>query len=433
MASLHNENNTKDGVGQLGRFMIARDVEDFVVREGGQVHGNILIETLAAIPTNTPKGIYDAYERIFFKETADILKYYQNSALFLKNLHLDAVITSLAAYIGEMTKILKKNQSNKKKLLLIHLPPIDMVLLAVILDEAGVKNAALNFNRAPVVNGISKTFEAHLLLASARENPRLMAALAPLVKMLPSDIAQYDCILDENDTAPDYDIATIDSYIAQAIGFKEHQVILRSEEYPDASFLTAQGIQELCILDIDERSGFDTFYGGTLIKEGIDVHREVIPYLGIRDIGDYEAYVLTKNKEYLANRVQQRELSIAGGGMNKYEPSSGGKVKNSTSSLPSDGKSDNQISKGQAGVAMGTLAMLMIFLFIIDMRNGAPLFADKSKYKTGSGASSSSPWSSGGRWTSGSSSSSSSYSSSSSSSSKSVSSFGGGGFSKGGG
>ena len=28
MASLHNENNTKDGVGQLGRFMIARDVED---------------------------------------------------------------------------------------------------------------------------------------------------------------------------------------------------------------------------------------------------------------------------------------------------------------------------------------------------------------------------------------------------------------------
>jgi hypothetical protein len=34
MASLHNENNTKDGVGQLGRFMIARDVEDFVVREG---------------------------------------------------------------------------------------------------------------------------------------------------------------------------------------------------------------------------------------------------------------------------------------------------------------------------------------------------------------------------------------------------------------
>lgn len=71
----------------------------------------------------------------------------------------------------------------------------------------------------------------------------------------------------------------------------------------------------------------------------------MIPYLGIRDIGDYEAYVLTKNKEYLANRVQQRELSIAGGGMNKYEPSSGGKVKNSTSSLPSDGKSDNQISK----------------------------------------------------------------------------------------
>ena len=75
---------------------------------------------------------------------------------------------------------------------------------------------------------------------------------------------------------------------------------------------------------------------------------------------------------------------------------------------------------------MGTLAILMIFLFIIDMRNGAPIFADKSKYKTGSGASSSSPWSSGGRWTSGSSSSSSSYSSSSSSSSKSVSSFGGG-------
>ena len=166
----------------------------------------------------------------------------------MKNLHLDAIITSLAAYIGEMTKILKKNQSNKKKLLLIHLPPIDMVLLAVILDEAGVKNAALNFNRAPVVNGISKTFEAHLLLASARKNPRLMAA-------------QYDCILDENDSAPDYDIATIDSYIAQAIGFKEHQVILRSEEYPDASFLLEQGIQELCILDIDERSGFDTFYG----------------------------------------------------------------------------------------------------------------------------------------------------------------------------
>ncbi len=253
--------------------------------------------------------------------------------------------------------------------------------------------------------------------------------------MLPSDIAQYDCILDENDTAPDYDIATIDSYIAQAIGFKEHQVILRSEEYPDASFLLEQGIQELCILDIDERSGFDTFYGWTLIKEWIDVHRETIPYLGVRDIGDYEDYVLTKNKEYLANRVQQRELSIAGGGMNKYESSSGTKIKNSSSTIPSEWKSDNQVSKGQAWVAMGTLAMLMIFLFIIDMRNGAPLFADKSKYKTGSGvsSSSSSPWSSGGRWTSGSSSSSSSYSSSSSSSSKSISSFGGGWFSKWGG
>lgn len=160
-----------------------------------------------------------------------------------------------------MTKSLKKSSNDKKKLLLLHLPPIEMVLLAVIFDQAGVKNAVLNFNRAPVVNGVSKTFEAHLLLASARANPRLIEALAPLMKLLSPDIAQYDCILDENDSAPNYSIATIDSYIAQAIGFKEHQVILRSEEYPDASFLTAQGIQELCILDIDERSGFDTFYG----------------------------------------------------------------------------------------------------------------------------------------------------------------------------
>lgn len=34
MESSLNENNKKDGVGQLGRFMIARDVEDFVTREG---------------------------------------------------------------------------------------------------------------------------------------------------------------------------------------------------------------------------------------------------------------------------------------------------------------------------------------------------------------------------------------------------------------
>ena len=179
----------------------------------------------------------------------------------MQNLHLDAVIASLSEYIGSMSKKLSNGDSNKKKLLLIHLPPIDMVLLAILLDEAGVKNTALNFNRAPVVNGISKTFEAHLLLASARENPSLMRVLAPLAKLLPSDIHHYDCILDENDSAPDYDIATIDSYIAQAIGFKEHQVILRSEEYPDSSFLLNQGIQELCILDIDERSSFDTFYG----------------------------------------------------------------------------------------------------------------------------------------------------------------------------
>lgn len=82
-----------------------------------------------------------------------------------------------------------------------------------------------------------------------------------------------------------------------------------------------------------------------MLKDGIEVHRETISYQGVSDIGDYEAYVLIKNQEYLANRMQQREISIAGGGMNKYEPSSGGKVKNSTSSLPSDGKSDNQISK----------------------------------------------------------------------------------------
>ena len=95
-----------------------------------------------------------------------------------------------------------------------------------------------------------------------------------------------------------YDIAQIDGYIAQAIGFKEHQVVLRTEEYPDVDFLSSQKIEEVRIFDIDDTSGFDTFYGSTLLKGGIHVNREVIRYGSLHrdaipessfgDVGVYE-------------------------------------------------------------------------------------------------------------------------------------------------
>lgn len=96
--------------------------------------------------------------------------------------------------------------------------------------------------------------------------------------MLPEEITRHEVILDENDAPPDYLIADIDTYIAQAIGFKEHQVILRTDEYPSHDFLSQRGLERLMIIDIDERSGFDQFYAASLLEHGIEVEREVIPY-----------------------------------------------------------------------------------------------------------------------------------------------------------
>lgn len=64
------------------------------------------------------------------------MSYYRDPTLFLKNLYLDRFIQSVSAYIDHFVEALARDKSHKKTLLFVHLPPIDLALLAIVLDRS---------------------------------------------------------------------------------------------------------------------------------------------------------------------------------------------------------------------------------------------------------------------------------------------------------
>ena len=305
--------NTPEETNSYSRFLIARDVADFVERENGTLNAQSLFDVYRPYDGGHAPGIYDAYERLFFSETQKILSYYPHPEWFLQNLDLDEVLYKFEHFLQLFDQALVGElKPAEKSLIFVHLPPLEMALLALILDEYGIKNITLNFNRAPLVNSASKTLEAHMILTSARANPRFYEQIRALTATLSSGYEMHDVLIDENDTHDYGRLSSVESYIAQAIGLKNHQVILRVDEYPREAFLRSQAISHVYIVDIDTESRLDDYYRSSLESDGISVKRRYLPLGNVGSIGVYEDYVLRKNDEFLQKRAAQREKIMVG-------------------------------------------------------------------------------------------------------------------------
>ena len=353
-------------------------------------------------------------------------KYFPDMDIWLKNIHWDGIFLNAKNLLDQILSEWYEGNT----LSIIHLFPLEMVIVGEVLKKLWWVNTVYNFNRVPAVNSTSKTLEAGLFLVSWRyidwlKNPMEQLVWEMDTKYTNRSLDSHFFLFDENDTTPNWNIARIDSYVKWAIGFKESIITYHTEEFPSKEFLTKNNFRYIKLYDTDTSNSIDSYYRWVLWKtfslKNIKLTLSTLP-----SIGYYEEYVVEKNGEYLKYRkdvlktTQSNTIKIwSGGGTEKWKKSSALGGSSSSGSV-------QPLSLKEGMSYIGWLAILLPIFLMLEWTNGTAL-ANKSNtssvlYNGSSGVRSS--W---GFWSSFKS------SSSSSSSSSSISSFWGGGFSKWGG
>ncbi len=364
------------------------------------------------------------FMNIYSSDIEIFSKYFPDMDIWLKNIHWNEIFVNAKNLLDQILSQWYEGNT----LSIIHLFPLEMVIVGEILKKLWWVNTVYNFNRVPTVNSISKTLEAGLFLVSWKHIDWLKNPMEHLVqemgeKYKSRSLHTHFFLFDENDTTPNWNIARIDSYVKWAIGFKESIVTYHTEEFPSKEFLMKNGFKYIKLYDADTSNSIDSYYKWVLWKT-FSLENIKLTLNTISSIWYYEEYVVEKNSEYLKYRkdvlktTQANTIKIgSGGGTEKWK-------KSSALSGNYDGTAE-PLSLKEGMSYIGWLAILLPIFLMLEWSNGTALINNTGKSSVSYGGSSGIR-SSGGFWSS-------FKSSSPSSSSSSISSFWGGGFSKWGG
>ena len=113
---------------------------------------------------------------IYTPEIDGFSKYYPDMDIWMKNIHWD----SLFRGIKPLIRSLLERKGSDGNLSIIHLYPLEMVIIGETLKSLGIVNIVYNFNRLPAVNSISKTLEAGLFLVSWKQIDWLQSQMEKL-------------------------------------------------------------------------------------------------------------------------------------------------------------------------------------------------------------------------------------------------------------
>ncbi len=364
------------------------------------------------------------FMNIYSSDIEIFSKYFPDMDIWLKNIHWNEIFVNAKNLLDQILSQWYEGNT----LSIVHLFPLEMVIVGETLKKLWWVNTAYNFNRVPTVNSISKTLEAGLFLVSWKHIDWLKNPMEHLVqemgeKYKSRSLDTHFFLFDENDTTPNWNIARVDSYVKWAIGFKESIVTYHTEEFPSKEFLMKNGFKYIKLYDADTSNSIDSYYKWVLWKT-FSLENIKLTLNTISTIWYYEEYVVEKNSEYLKYRkdvlktTQANTIKIgSGGGTEKWK-------KSSALSGNYDGTAE-PLSLKEGMSYIGWLAILLPIFLMLEWSNGTTLINNTGKSSVSYGGSSGIR-SSGGFWSS-------FKSSSSSSSSNSISSFWGGGFSKWGG
>lgn len=283
------------------RFSLEKDLSEWIATQKSLPWGN-LSDSDEKNWTFHYNGDADwkPFIGLYPKHIENFSRYFPNMDIWLKNIFWDDIFENSQKIIETITQ-----KVDTEGIIFVAATPLELAVIGETLKKLNIKNVVYNFNRMPAVNSISKTLEATLFILGHEEIDWLKNRLQSLVNAVSQKIAKpifekSVIFLDENDTPPNYNTTTLDPYIKNAIGFKEHVVTYKAEDIPHRDILLNKGIKTIFIFDQDDHSIFESYYQ----KHGdiFDIKKYRIPSIKSGKIGYYEEYLLEKNREYLEYR-----------------------------------------------------------------------------------------------------------------------------------
>lgn len=363
-----------------------------------------------------------------FAKVDEIIKYYPDTEIFLKNIYWDKIVSNLEKVVESIFSwaIWKIKE---KSLVIINMNPIEMVFFWETLKSCWINNISYDLIRQPAINSYSKTFEALLLMVAFEKSKYfkdIASSLAKKIEDLTSKIKKEDLymIMSENNTYHRYNFHNISNYLKTQLWMADDKITYRIDKYPESDFLNAKWIKNIIILDSDDDKWKSIeFYISNIETEipWLKVINEKYELSEISQIWHYEDYLIEKNIEYTAYRANIER--VAANKARLSENASNAKAKNA----------DPYVARKKTTILNENNNKLLPFLILFPIIFIAFLSSDLNWWtyvKSWSWTTYRSWWSSFFYYNLGSSSSSLGSSSTKSSSSSFIKSFGWGGFSK---
>lgn len=302
MTNMSNINNS--------RFSIEKDASNYLVTNSKlNPTKNIAKKEDFSYSYNWDED-FKKFFKIDSQRINEIAKYYSEVDLFLQNIKFDDIFTSLEKTIVEIWEKIAKNiivNETWNALLFINISPIEWAILGEAFRDFWCKNVVYNFNRIPLINSSSKTFEAIIYLLAYQKSPYLQEKTKELISKLDSEkllILKEKLYLffDENNNKETYNHLQIDTYLQNQIWLKESKNIYRIDKYPNKEFIISKDINKIIILDNDKDIWSMIEYLKKDLKNSdykIKIIEDNYTFSQVKSIWIYEDYLIEQNKEYL--------------------------------------------------------------------------------------------------------------------------------------
>ena len=317
------------------------------------------------------------YFRWNFNKIIEISKYYSELDLFLKNIYWEKVYSNLETTIKSIITKTNDSVESWNSLFVINLSPLEMVITWKIFEELWAKNIVYNFNRQPVINSASKTFEAFLYLAAYKKSSYFKTKNSEIISKLwlesfKEDINNSFFIFDENNSLANYNYHDIDDYLKWQTGFSIPKNVYRLDKYPDKNFLESKQIKQVVFFDTDnDLWEIAKYYIDSLKKEKLWLEFKTHKFRlnNFKNIWYYEDYLISKNKDYLnykktINLKTQKTYSS----LDKYINSSSLKKKTTLSS-----KEKNKIEQKKKVILLLIVFPFLFIAFLIADTSWGPI------------------------------------------------------------
>lgn len=245
-----------------------------------------------------------------FEKVDEIIKYYPDAWLFLKNIYWDKIFINAEKVLDEVINSLSNYKD--KSLFIISMNSLEMMIVWEMLKNSWINNLVYSLIRQPTINSYSKTFEALLLMVSFDKSLYFQQLAKPLidkVKVKISSIKSDDTyiIMDENNSYHRFNFLNISSYLKTQIWMSEDKITYRIDKYPKKDFIESKWIKNIVILDNDNDVWKSIqYYTDTIKTEIPSIKISNVSYEidEIKEIWYYEDYLLAQNikyNEYITN------------------------------------------------------------------------------------------------------------------------------------